>query len=276
MRYKRDLGEYRIVDRVRLAELLTALHGRSPRSRGWQSALARRLDLGRSLLSKLLKRRQTHLARETFERIAAYVSAEDQAKLNSCVINAAMLGALGSYGDLLRSHDLEVSTELTNPTPPARTRPRSKGSPIYLVDGVPEGTRRDYAEMGRIRDLPEARAHFTEFREWVHKRGWPDEEEQPRREMAELQVLAPLLYGAKTFGVERTVKELRKTEDLGRYLKSALAAQRILLNRAQARERIAGLRPLVATGRGSSRASVLVHGRASRPEVESRRRTHHD
>ena len=88
---------------------------------------------------------------------------------------------------------------------------------------------------GRLRRHKSYGSYFTAFEDTQEKRGYLP---TGRRVMlAELRVVSPLLDSDDTAGIEQGWEELNHSKTLGRYLKSALTAESVLLDRVSASER---------------------------------------
>lgn len=206
----------RIVARDQLAQLLRETVGRRYPT---QRAAANALGIHPSQYSRLLRGRAGAITPRTWASIAGTVVGIVPAAY--LTLHQAILDPLGQ--ELLdRYENWELDTAQIYAAmigaPPA--------SALRWLDGAD-------SIMGFLRKYPLYRNLLEVFRQEVALRHGVS-----RADVSVNRILVPLLAAAWTDGVERSVGELHRSNDLHRYLQKALDAERILLRRSDALQRI--------------------------------------
>jgi transcriptional regulator with XRE-family HTH domain len=184
---------------------------------GTQARAAQALGLSRnsqSYVSKLCRGKMRRVTGSTLAAIAgALVDDDERAALRRTVLTPFQESAVRHYGRWLREQAWPTGSE-------AQRALASEVADLYRDDRCGD-------------DLVWMR---EELRKAVA--GWAtDDERRWRVAVAERRVLAPLMHGRASAGVERTVVELAKAGQLRKYLRAAVRAERVLLARPSAVER---------------------------------------
>jgi transcriptional regulator with XRE-family HTH domain len=244
-RPQRAKGEHRVANWQGVARALRHIMRTEKLN---QSALASRLGVHRSMVSRLLRGRQGVLGGRTFRAIRDMLSTDaERVVFETAVFGPEQQLALKPYVEWLRSElqrygvpEHYRANALLRPDPgdcvarPSVLIREDEPADPHLLRGL--WARGLVAVLRRERLY---RKHFKDFDDWVAKqwgRGTP--ETMYRGLVAECQVVEPLVATSLTGGVECSVDELHAAGRLGAYLSSAFKAQRTLLRRGRALDRI--------------------------------------
>ena len=204
----------RVMDRAKLARVFQYIE----RWEGSRQKAAERMGIGAVTFWRLRKRKGgPHLSAKSFNALYRYRPPHDapnrtvrrfELALDAAVMPPAAKDAFFRYKEWLTWWFRGLRTD--------------RGSRLIEL-------------RGRLRRHKSYIAYFETFENAQKKRGYLPTGH--RVVLAELRAVRPLLDSDDTAGIEQGWKELDRSKTLGRYLKSALTAESVLLDRVSASER---------------------------------------
>ena len=227
----RSRGEYPVINPALLSKLVSAL---VRPGRGGKAALAARLGLKPPYLSKLLSGRCRGIGAEKVEAIRRCLTGHDRAiLLVYAIASPEAVQQVVLYWGWLNRELMSYGVKIAMPDLSGFAAGRASQEGLWSLSGDYPGPQILKARRW-LRKRPRYERLFRELDE--RARRWGDTPEAELRVLlAECRALAPIV--AKANRIERTAAELARDGDLEEYLKGALRAEIVLLDRPPALRR---------------------------------------
>lgn len=181
---------------------------------GGQAAASRKIRVAQSHVSRILSGQVKRIGAELYGKILSdHRGADARAALLRAVLTPWQEAHWRQYRQWLWDQIRE-----------AATRPHPKEESVGTA-------------VKQLRDDRRYAEYFTPLENAV-KASWSKEEREARLAVAEYRILAPLVRGHISGGVERTLADLDVTGELGSYLRAMVQAECLLLRRASDYDRV--------------------------------------